>query len=57
MNPILTTREVCRLIKRTPATLYRWWKSGRFPRPLRHNGRAYGWDKDAVDNWLKHQSE
>ncbi len=45
------------MINRSPGTLARWWKEGRFPRPLQYQGRTYGWDAAAVDEWFQIESD
>ncbi|MGI9948937.1 helix-turn-helix transcriptional regulator [Vibrio hyugaensis] len=53
MSQILTTHEICLMVRRSPSTLYRWWTTGRFPMPLQYNGRTFGWDKESVEQWLR----
>jgi predicted DNA-binding transcriptional regulator AlpA len=34
-------------------TLGRWWRSGKFPAPLRWPGRRLAWSRSAVTGWLE----
>lgn len=54
---ILSTKQVCEIANRSPATLKRWWKAGHFPRPIQHQGRTIGWNSKAVDEWLHSESD
>ncbi|WP_274617009.1 helix-turn-helix transcriptional regulator [Vibrio furnissii] len=54
---ILSPQEVCEMMNRSLSTLNRWWKAGRFPRPLQNQGRTWGWSADAIDDWLKRQTD
>ncbi|MCH2681304.1 AlpA family phage regulatory protein [Leclercia adecarboxylata] len=33
-------------------TLYRWVKSGYFPKPLMRSGKTLGWPASLYENWL-----
>ncbi|HDY7458571.1 TPA: AlpA family phage regulatory protein [Vibrio vulnificus] len=52
---ILTTKQVCAMTNRSVSTINRWWKEGRFPKPLQFQGRSYGWDSDKVKAWFESQ--
>jgi predicted DNA-binding transcriptional regulator AlpA len=47
-DPILTTREVCDMVRRGPQALRVAWKAGRFPRPIKLSPRRNGWRRSVV---------
>jgi Predicted transcriptional regulator len=49
----LTTREILKVVPINRSTLFRWVKSGRFPK--RH--RAGGWLRSDVEKWLTEHEE
>lgn len=38
------------------ATLWRWVKCGRFPKPIHLSPGVTAWDTDVVLNWMRNQS-
>ncbi|MDF4413683.1 helix-turn-helix transcriptional regulator [Vibrio alginolyticus] len=54
---ILTTKQICTMTNRSVSTITRWWKGGRFPKPLQHHGRTYGWDSEMVQAWFESHSD
>jgi predicted DNA-binding transcriptional regulator AlpA len=54
---LLSIKEVTKIINRSETTLYRWWKiKGFFPKPIIYNGRAVAWTEEAVQQWIKSNS-
>ena len=52
---LLSNNEVAEIIGRSRTTLNRWWRSGAFPKPIMHNGRALGWYEKDVLLWFKNK--
>ena len=53
---LLSTKEVTKIVGRSPTTLRRWWRSGAFPVPHIYRGKARGWNEEAVKKWLENES-
>jgi prophage regulatory protein len=49
---LITIKDMCALINRDRRTLWAWVKSGKFPEPLRINGRTIGWRASSYRAWL-----
>jgi excisionase family DNA binding protein len=47
-----SVREVCRMLKVSRSTLWRWVASGRFPPPLRLSGQTRRWTWKQVADFL-----
>ncbi len=46
--------EVCKRLKISPTTLWRWRKAGVFPEPIRLGGtNLIGWPSSQVDEWIE----
>lgn len=45
------------LLPVSPATLWRWVRLGKFPKPFTIGLRTTVWDKTAVDTWLTAQRD
>lgn len=52
-NQLLSITQVCSLINRDRRSLWRWVTEGRFPQPLRLNGRTLGWRQETYQEWLE----
>ncbi|WP_411706045.1 helix-turn-helix transcriptional regulator [Edaphovirga cremea] len=52
-NQLLSITQVCTLINRDRRSLWRWVIEGRFPQPLRLNGRTLGWKQETYQEWLE----
>ncbi len=52
-NRLLSITQVCNLINRDRRSLWRWVTEGRFPQPLRLNGRTLGWRQETYQEWLE----
>ncbi len=40
----------------SPATLWRWVKSGKFPQPIRLSDRVTAWEASKVNAWIQSQA-
>lgn len=49
---LITIKDMCALINRNRRTLWSWVKNGKFPEPLRINGRTVGWRASSYQAWL-----
>ncbi|MGB5854891.1 MAG: AlpA family phage regulatory protein [Oceanisphaera sp.] len=43
---------MCALLNRDRRTLWFWVKNGKFPQPLKINGRTVGWRASEYRAWL-----
>lgn len=50
---LLTLSDICRLEKRDRVTIWRWYTSGKFPKPWIMNGRTIGWFRVKYEAWLE----
>lgn len=50
---LIGIKEMCGLIGRDRRTLWAWVRSGKFPEPLRINGRTIGWRASSYRSWLE----
>ncbi len=53
LQTLLSIKMICELINRDRRTLWVWVRDGRFPQPLKHNGRTLGWTVKQYDDWLE----
>ncbi len=49
---IYNQKQLARLLGKNPATIYRWTRSGKLPRPVRVNGRIVGWPAGVIADWM-----
>ncbi|MXW18356.1 MAG: AlpA family transcriptional regulator [Gemmatimonadetes bacterium] len=49
---VLRAREVVSEIGVSKATLYRWVRSGGFPKPIKLGPGAVGWRREELDEWV-----
>jgi prophage regulatory protein len=52
MTQLLSIKQICELINRDRRTLHVWTRDGKFPQPLRINGRCIGWKESTYNEWL-----
>jgi len=52
MEMLLTREELCKRLRITYSTLYRWMKEGLFFQPVNGRGRKLLFDPDAVEAWI-----
>jgi predicted DNA-binding transcriptional regulator AlpA len=52
---LASTKDKPGLLPVGPATIWRWVRDGRFPRPYTIGQRCTVWDKNSVDQWLATQ--
>ena len=51
---VLSTDEVACIMGKSKKTLWRLWKKQNvFPKPILISGRAIGWRKSTIDNFLE----
>lgn len=56
IRELATTSKKPGLIPASPATIWRWVKSGTFPAPIKLGERVTAWDAQAVDAWIKERA-
>ncbi|STX28458.1 prophage regulatory protein-like protein [Legionella beliardensis] len=49
---ILFITDVEKMIGRNRLTLRRWWMEGKFPRPVKLNGRTLAWHTETINSWI-----
>ncbi|OLQ77608.1 transcriptional regulator [Photobacterium proteolyticum] len=49
---LLSITDVCKLINKDRRTLWVWVREGKFPQPLKMNGRTIGWKTETYTQWL-----
>lgn len=49
---VIRTKEVIELLGVSRMTLHRWIEAGRFPQPLKANGRTFGFNYNSVIEWM-----
>lgn len=52
MTKLLSIKDVCKLINKDRRTLWVWVREGKFPQPLKMNGRTIGWKAETYIQWL-----
>lgn len=50
-DELIRLPELLRLVPVTRGTIWRWHRSGKFPRPVRIGGRT-AWVRAEVDAWI-----
>lgn len=53
IQALLSIQTICELINRDRRTLWVWVRDGKFPQPLKHNGRTLGWTTQQYSEWLE----
>ena len=53
MEKLLTTKEVCELVRVKYPTIDRWLKAGTFPKPITGRGRKLLWTQESIETWMK----
>ncbi len=49
---ILSYPEVAVLLNISQESLYRWQRTGLFPKPTKYGPRRVGWPREVVEQWL-----
>ncbi|MDU4843030.1 MULTISPECIES: helix-turn-helix transcriptional regulator [Leclercia] len=49
---LIRINAMLELLDCSRTTLYRWVKSGYFPKPLMRSGKTLGWPASLYENWL-----
>lgn len=52
LSQLATTKDKPGILPVSPATIWRWVKDGKFPKPFTMGMRCTAWNKSAVDTWL-----
>ena len=51
-SPYQTRQQLEKLFKVSPATIYRWIKEGRFPKPIHLGPNMVRWKASDIESWL-----
>ena len=51
-SPYQTRQQLEKLFKVSPATIYRWIKEGRFPKPIHLGANMVRWKASDIESWL-----
>lgn len=54
---LLSIKTICKNLNRDRRTLHVWVRDGKFPQPLRLNGRCIGWKEETYNEWLSKLEE
>ncbi len=54
---VIRTKDLLEQLNISRISLWRWSKEGKFPQPLRVNGRAFGYRVQDVEDWLDGQKK
>lgn len=56
INELASSKGQPGIVPVSPATLWRWVKSGKFPAPVRLSERVTAWEASKVNAWIQSQS-
>ena len=51
-SPYQTRQQLEKLFKVSPATIYRWIKEGRFPKPIHLGANMVRWKASDIESWV-----
>jgi prophage regulatory protein len=51
-SPYQTRHQLEKLFKVSPATIYRWIKEGKFPKPVRLGANMVRWKASDIEAWM-----
>ena len=51
-SPYQTRHQLEKLLKVSPATIYRWIKEGKFPKPVRLGANMVRWKASDIEVWI-----
>jgi prophage regulatory protein len=51
-SPYQTRHQLEKLFKVSPATIYRWIKEGKFPKPVRLGANMVRWKASDIEVWI-----
>ncbi|RAS54415.1 AlpA family transcriptional regulator [Vibrio diazotrophicus] len=54
---LISIKQMTDLLNRNRRTLHVWVRDGKFPEPLKMNGRTVGWPESVYHQWLSEQME
>lgn len=49
-KPVLYMKDLVQLFDKHPITIRRWWKSGKFPVPIKHS--ILIWSAKDIEEWM-----
>ena len=52
MDSLLTCADVCKAVKVSRQTVYKWRLSGKFPQPVDVGSRVLRWRESDVQAWI-----
>lgn len=52
-SPYQTRQELEKLFKVSTATIYRWIKAGRFPKPVQLGANLVRWKASDIEAWME----
>lgn len=55
LRQLASTKTQPGLLPVSQATIWRWVRNGKFPKPYRMGDRCTVWDAATVNNWLEQQ--
>lgn len=53
---LLTYTDICGFLNRHYKTVWGWVRDGKFPKPVKLNGKTLGWKQEDFDQWLAENS-
>ena len=56
-DKLLTLKQVQEIIPKSRATLWRWTKSGLFPKPVPIGLSGIAWPESEIFNWIEEQKQ
>ena len=52
ISPYQTRHDLEKLLKVSPATIYRWIKKGKFPAPIHLGANMVRWKASDIEAWI-----
>ena len=52
---LITIRQLCQIVPKSKATIYRWVKAGLFPQPIKVNNSTF-WKSSDISAWIAEQT-
>ena len=50
---LLFTKDIEKITGLSLITLRRWWRCGKFLKPVKINGGLLTWHSEAIDHWIR----
>lgn len=54
---LISIKQMTDFLNRDRRTLWAWVRDGKFPEPIKMNGRTVGWPESVYQQWLSEQME